>query len=123
MLSRLLIGTSGYSYEDWVGPVYPPGTSSKDFLKFYAREFPLTELNFSYYRQPEARTLERMLSATPDDFVFSIKGHRTLTHDLSGDLQSEARTFKEGIRPLAESGRLRAFLARFGFSGEDVFTQ
>ena len=37
---RVLIGTSGYSYEDWVGPVYPPGIPKQDFLSLYSREFP-----------------------------------------------------------------------------------
>ncbi len=112
----ILIGTSGYSYDDWVGPVYPPGTASKDFLRLYAQQFALTELNFSYYRQPDARTVARMVHATPDTFRFTIKGHKTLTHETGGDLEAESRTFKEGIRPLVEAGRLACVVMQFPYS-------
>ena len=59
MKPRVLVGTSGYSYADWVGPVYPAGTPQKDFLSLYSAQFPVVELNFSYYQQPNVRTLQR----------------------------------------------------------------
>ena len=111
----LLIGTSGYSYDDWVGPVYAPGTSSKDYLRLYARLFALVELNFSYYRQPDARTVARMAHTTPDEFRFSVKGHKTLTHESGSDLDTQARVFHEGIRPLVEAGKLAAVLMQFPY--------
>lgn len=43
----ILVGTSGFSYDDWVGPVYPEGTPRQDFLSQYAARFPFVELNFS----------------------------------------------------------------------------
>jgi len=52
----ILIGTSGFSYKDWVGPFYPEKLPKKDWLTFYAREFKTCELNFTYYRLPDART-------------------------------------------------------------------
>lgn len=112
----ITLGTSGYSYQDWIGPVYPEGTPSKDFLHLYAQEFKLAELNFSYYRQPQARTLDRMAHVTPDDFRFTIKGHKTMTHELGGDLDSEVRVFKEGIRPLVESAKLAGVVMQFPYS-------
>jgi len=112
----ILLGTSGYSYPDWVGPVYPPGTPEKDFLAHYAKLFPLTELNFSYYRQPEARTIARMVHVTPDTFRFAIKGYKRLTHELAADPSAEARIFKEGIRPLVEAGRLASVVLQFPYS-------
>lgn len=113
---RCSIGTSGYSYQDWLGTVYPPGTPSKDFLRLYAQQFVLVELNFSYYRQPDARTVERMVHVTPDDFQFSIKGHKTLTHELNGDVEGESRIFKDGVRPLIEAGRLACVVMQFPYS-------
>jgi uncharacterized protein YecE (DUF72 family) len=74
-----------------------------------------TELNFSYYRQPDARTLARMVHATPEGFLFAVKGHRTLTHETGGDLAAEARVFKEGIRPLVEAGRLACVLMQLPY--------
>ncbi len=70
--TSILIGTSGFSYADWIGPVYPPGTPQERSLPLYAAEFPFVELNYSYYRQPEARLLERMVRRAPAGFLFSI---------------------------------------------------
>ena len=61
----ILIGTSGFSYKDWVGPYYPEKLPKKDWLAFYAREFKTCELNFTYYRLPDTRTLERMAAKVP----------------------------------------------------------
>jgi uncharacterized protein YecE (DUF72 family) len=115
-MARLLIGTSGYSYGDWVGPVYPVGTAPKDFLKVYSGEFPFSELNFSYYRQPDARTIGRMVAQTPDGFMFAVKAHRSLTHEMSGSFQAGSAVFQEGIAPLASSGKLAAVLFQFPHS-------
>lgn len=49
------IGTSGFSYDDWVGPYYPADLDKKDWLAFYAKEFKPLEINFTYYRMPNAR--------------------------------------------------------------------
>jgi len=54
-MAQILIGTSGYSYREWVGPVYPEGTKTKDYLPYYSGLFPTVELNFSYYAMPKAQ--------------------------------------------------------------------
>jgi uncharacterized protein YecE (DUF72 family) len=113
---RILIGTSGYSYEDWVGPFYPQGLHKREYLGFYAAEFPVVELNFSYYTQPSASTLERMIERTPEDFRFAIKAHQSLTHKIGDDFHQEVERYKQGIRPLTESGRLAAILLQFPYS-------
>jgi uncharacterized protein YecE (DUF72 family) len=46
-MAKILIGTSGYSYHEWVGPVYPEGTKQGDYLACYSGLFPTVELNFS----------------------------------------------------------------------------
>ena len=115
-MKKLLIGTSGYSYKDWIGPVYPAGTGMKDFLALYSRDLDLVELNFSYYTQPRPSILEGMLKQTRDDFSFTIKAHRSLTHEVTPEFDDEARRYLEGIAPLASSGRLRAVLLQFPYS-------
>lgn len=115
MRGRILIGTSGYSYDDWVGPVYPPGAQKQDFLGLYASEFPVVELNFSYYQQPKAHTLERMLAGTPDSFRFALKAHRSMTHDIGESWEADIDEFREGVRPLEQSGRLSAVLLQFPY--------
>ena len=46
------IGTSGFSYPDWIGTVYPEGLPEREHLAFYAAEFPTVEINMTYYRVP-----------------------------------------------------------------------
>jgi uncharacterized protein YecE (DUF72 family) len=112
----VLIGTSGYSYEDWVGPFYPRGLSKREYLSFYAAEFPAVELNFSYYAQPNASTLERMIEKTPGSFRFAIKAHQSLTHNIGEDFPKDIERYRRGIQPLVDSGRLAAILLQFPYS-------
>ena len=100
-VGEIVIGTSGYSYDDWVGPIYPSGTRQADFLPLYARRFAFTELNFSYYRLPEASTLRSIALKTPPRFRFSVKAHRSLTHDRAAGWAREAGRFAEAAAALA----------------------
>ena len=55
---RLRVGTSGYSYAEWVNAgFYPPGTRSDQMLPLYAQTFPITELNFTWYQMPKAAAI------------------------------------------------------------------
>jgi uncharacterized protein YecE (DUF72 family) len=110
------VGTSGYSYDDWVGPVYPPGTPKREFLALYAREFPAVELNFSYYSQPTARTLAAMVEGTPEGFLFALKAHRSMTHEITDSWQKDIEVFRQGLGPLLEAKRLAAVLLQFPYS-------
>ncbi|MDI7278091.1 MAG: DUF72 domain-containing protein, partial [Anaerolineae bacterium] len=76
----IYVGTSGYSYDDWVGPVYPDDLPKRDWLSFYAREFQTCEVNFTYYRLPNARTLAAMAAKVPAGFIFTVKASQELTH-------------------------------------------
>ena len=113
---RILVGTSGYSYEDWIGTFYPAGTARHDFLSLYAREFPVVELNFSYYQQPNPRTLERMVALTPPEFTFAMKAHRSMTHEIGETWEQDIATFRTGIQPMVDAGRLAAVLLQFPYS-------
>ena len=99
----MLVGTSGYSYDDWVGPVYPEGTNRNDFLRLYAEQFAFTELNFTYYRQPTADGLQRIARKTPPGFQFSVKANRSLTHDRGSDWENEAVRFARAVATLREA--------------------
>ncbi len=99
-MGSIIVGTSGYSYDDWVGPVYPPGTSRHEFLEHYARRFRMTELNFTYYRQPEPSSLRSIAARTPPGFLFTVKAHRSLTHDRGADWRSEADRFASAVSAL-----------------------
>ena len=78
----VIIGTSGWQYADWRGGLYPGGLAQDKWLSFYAERFQSVEVNNVFYRLPEQSTFERWSAATPDDFVFSLKASRYLTHVL-----------------------------------------
>jgi uncharacterized protein YecE (DUF72 family) len=104
------IGTSGFSYKDWVGPVYPEKMPAKDWLSFYASQFSTVELNVTFYRLPSTRNIDAWLRKTPDDFQFSVKAFRGLTHEREAP---DFPAFADSIRPLAEAGKLACVLAQF----------
>jgi len=107
------LGTSGFSYDDWVGPVYPPGLSRNQWLPFYASEFSTVELNVTYYRVPGLKTVEGWVDRTPEGFVFAVKAHSSLTHEREAP---DFAGFRDGIAPLIDSGRLACILAQFPYS-------
>ncbi len=114
--TRITIGTSGYSYRDWVGPVYPPGTPPDRFLELYAQRFSFVELNFSYYRMPQPETLQSMVDRTPAEFRFAIKAHRSLTHTGGKPEREPIHRYHAGVAPLRQAGRLAAVLLQFPYS-------
>ncbi len=116
----VLVGTSGYSYAEWVeAGFYPPGTKAAEMLALYARQFAVTELNFTWYQMPKAPAIERMRQLAPAGFRFTAKLTRTLTHEVDpGQWRGQAALYRDGIAPLAQARQLTAVLAQFppGFS-------
>jgi uncharacterized protein YecE (DUF72 family) len=108
----ILIGTSGFDYDDWRGPFYPRDLPKQQFLGFYARRFRALELNFSYYRMPAARQLATMVERTQGAVTFSIKAHRSMTHERTAT-DADVAAFREALAPLRESGTLGAVLLQF----------
>jgi uncharacterized protein YecE (DUF72 family) len=85
------IGTSGWYYDHWKGPFYPSGFPEEGFLEYYAGCFGTAEVNNSFYRLPEKETLLRWRDAVPEDFVFSVKASRYLTHMRRSSKTPESR--------------------------------
>lgn len=97
----LLIGTSGFSYPDWKGAFYPETLPSRRWLEFYATRFGAVEINLTFYRPASAATLGRWRDVVPDDFAFTFKASRTITHDRKlADCRTELETFVRGLEPL-----------------------
>lgn len=111
----VLIGTSGFSYKDWVGPFYPGGLQRQDWLAFYASKFPTCELNFSFYRIPNARTLDRMAAKVPEGFLFAVKGYRGITHDRE-EPELQVEQFSASLAPLIAAGKFACVLLQFPYS-------
>lgn len=79
-MGKLMIGTSGWSYKDWVGPFYPEGMPSTRWFSHYCAHFPTVELNVTFYRIPSFKTVENWTAASPPEFQFAIKMNRQVTH-------------------------------------------
>lgn len=116
-MSRLLIGTSAWTDHE---PFYPPGVKPAAQLPFYARYFPVVEVNTTYYRVPSRRMVENWVERTPEGFVFDVKPPRELTstpETPKGEVPEPdaglAAAFAEAISPLAESGKLGAVTVQF----------
>lgn len=100
-LCPVLVGTSGYSYTEWVdGGFYPQGTRTPQMLALYARSFPIVELNYTWYQMVRAEAIQRMIAQAPEDFLFAAKLTRTLTHERERDWKQELERYREGIKPL-----------------------
>jgi len=107
------LGTSGFSYEDWIGEVYPQDLPRWKWLPYYATLFDTVELNVTYYRLPSTKTAAGWVARTPEDFTFSVKAHRSLTHER---VHQDFSAFEQSLAPLIESGKLACVLAQFPHS-------
>jgi uncharacterized protein YecE (DUF72 family) len=104
------IGTSGYSYADWVGTFYPAGIRPARMLAYYSNVFPLVELNFTFYRPPTPAMLGRIADKTPPGFQFLVKLPRTVSHEESPD---DLPAFREAALELKRRGQLKGVLCQF----------
>ena len=88
------LGTSGWSYKDWRGRFYPEEIPQKTWLPFYAQHFSTVEINMTFYRYPKPETLKGWLDKVPEDFKFTLKANRQITHRkrIKG-VKSEVRYF------------------------------
>jgi uncharacterized protein YecE (DUF72 family) len=74
------IGTSGWSYQHWIGVLYPPGLAPAKRLARYLEVFDTVELNASFYRWPKDSTFAAWREQLPAGCTMSVKAHRGLTH-------------------------------------------
>jgi uncharacterized protein YecE (DUF72 family) len=125
---RVLAGTSGYSYKEWKGTFYPDDLPAAKMLPFYATQFGTVEINNTFYRMPEAKTVAKWAGEVPENFVFILKAPQRITHQkkLAG-AEDDVRFFFEAASELGpklgpvlfqlppyskkDAGRLREFLA------------
>jgi uncharacterized protein YecE (DUF72 family) len=87
--SKFRIGCQSWGYEDWITPAagspvfYPRGTRKQDMLSLYSRIFDTIEVDATLYGVPPESTYQNWHGETPDEFIFSLKFPREITHDLA----------------------------------------
>ena len=111
--ATLHLGAQGWNYDAWVGPFYPEGTRTVDFLRVYARAFGTVEVDSTFYAIPAAATVRGWAARVPPDFTFALKLPQEITHERrlrrSGDVLAE---FSDRARELGS--RLGPVLIQLG---------
>ena len=79
-MSRIHVGTSGWSYAHWHGVLYPHGLPARRRLDYYLPRYGTAELNSSFYRWPRDASFDRWRRRLPEGFLLSVKAPRLLTH-------------------------------------------
>lgn len=81
-MAEARIGISGWVYRPWRGVFYPKGLRQADELAYAAARLNSIEINGSFYSLQRPASWARWRDATPDDFLFAVKGPRYITHLL-----------------------------------------
>lgn len=143
--------TVRFGTASWTDPTMTAGTvfyprgagSAEERLQYYASQFPLVEVDATYYALPARRTAELWRDRTPPDFVFDVKAHALMTgqptewrrlpkvlrDELPADVRAKARIyardlpaelrravwsmFMDGLEPLREAGQLGSILLQY----------
>ncbi len=117
----ILVGCSGWSYDDWVGRFYPIGLAKKkaEWLAYYAQFFDTVEINSTYYHLPGERQVQSWIKKVKDGegrFEYSVKMPGLVTHQALVECDEEkalfwASTFeKTCLSPLADANLLGGVL-------------
>jgi uncharacterized protein YecE (DUF72 family) len=97
------IGCSGWSYSSWKGPFYPPNLENSDWLRFYSQIFDYVEIDSSFYSIPDQFMVKNWFKKTPENFGFTAKFPKTVTHDkYLVEVEEEVELFLENMQPLRD---------------------
>lgn len=111
MTDNILLGTSGWSYKEWVGPFYD---SAQGMLRTYTRVFQTAEIDSTFYAYPSKGLVFGWKMHTPANFIFTAKLPKVITHekklDLSQGADADLARFVDAMSPLAISGKLGCLL-------------
>ena len=100
---QIYVGCSGWSYSSWKGPFYPIDLDNSEWLNYYSHVFDFVEIDSSFYRIPTVFTVKNWLKKTPDNFRFTAKFPKVITHDKRlKNVENELEIFFSQIDPLQE---------------------
>ena len=99
----LYLGTSGWSYADWEGTLYPVGTPPTGRLVEYVKHFATVEVDSTFYGTPKRSTVERWREVAPEGFLFAAKFPQEVTHERNlVNSRSEAESFVRTMQALED---------------------
>ena len=79
-VTKIYIGCSGFHYKEWKDIFYPEKLPQTKWFHFYCEQFNTLELNVTFYKFPTEKSLSKWYNSSPDDFKFSVKAPRLITH-------------------------------------------
>ena len=110
--AKVKLGTCAWNFEDWRDVFYPAGLASNQQLPYYAHYLPLVEIDSTFYHTPRLDVVAGWADRTPDDFVFTAKMPKQITHEARLRFcERELTAFLGSLRPLGE--KLGAILIQF----------
>jgi uncharacterized protein YecE (DUF72 family) len=99
--TNLLLGTSAFTANGWVGSFYPAWMKPSDRLKYYATRFATVEIDSTYYGTPTPETVSNWYLKTPADFIFAAKVPQVVTHEkMLVDCETEFEEFVDRMQIL-----------------------
>jgi uncharacterized protein YecE (DUF72 family) len=111
-VEKVFLGTSGWSYKEWIGPFY--SKTDKSLLRAYTRVFKTVEIDSTFYRYPSKGTVMGWTRYSPEGFVYAAKLPGLITHEkklqLAEGIESDLQKFIEVMEPLWLSGKLGCIL-------------
>jgi len=110
---ELRVGTSGFSYQDWVGTVYPETLKKTQWFDYYATVFNTVEINSSFYAIPSKKTIDSLCRRAPKGFLFTMKVYQEITH--KGNTEPLPQML-DAVSTIPENGHGLMLLLQFPYS-------
>lgn len=119
-MADIKVGTSAFTAEGWSGSFYPAELQPRDYLSYYATQFPTVELDNTFYRTPALSTVKGWAAKTPAEFLFTAKVPQVITHEkVLVDCEDELKRFLKAMDELRE--KLGPLLFQFGYFNRTKF--
>jgi uncharacterized protein YecE (DUF72 family) len=119
-MTEIKIGTSAFTAEGWSGSFYPAELQARDYLSYYATQFPAVELDNTFYRTPAPSTVQGWAEKTPKGFVFAAKVPQAITHEkVLVDCEEDLNHFVKTMDALGD--KLGPLLFQFGYFNRTKF--
>jgi uncharacterized protein YecE (DUF72 family) len=101
MSATIRIGTQGWSYRDWIGEFYPPGSKQEHYLPFYAQVFDTVELDTTFDHPPQPSIVRSWAKHTPETFRYAAKVPQRITHEARlTKMGEDLAAFATALAPL-----------------------
>jgi uncharacterized protein YecE (DUF72 family) len=111
-MTRILLGTSGWSYKDWIGILYENDSENK--LLKYSSIFDTAEIDSTFYSYPSEKVIKYLINYTREDFIFTAKIPKIITHkkklDINQGIEEDLLKFCDLMKPLQKTEKLGCLL-------------